>query len=289
MRIRILIALVASLVSLSACGQGGSAGSGSAAKGHVGSGPGGIEQVRDAAAALRRAGTATVSGTAVLSFMDSGVERRIRTEQEGTYRADGGAWGPTVHTRFTEFPIEPVDETAESTPREKATLDWWHLGDASLRSHDGANASPLTGLVFVERAVAARADGTERRDGVRLARWKVTVPAEAAYELLGDSGGSGSPDLLAIDCVLGLPMTVWIDDQGRFRGFRLVTEYRDGDRFDAEFGFGDLGRPLPADTPPPPQHWIDGVLELQEGQDAGQGPTPAPKPCAGRGGNPTGR
>lgn len=268
MRVRILGSLVALLLGLSACGsgpdtQGAPAGSG---------GVGGVEEVKEALAALRRARTATFSAVVVHRFIDSDEQRENREAYDGTYQADAGPWGDTVHGA-TEVP---------SDEGKSQTLHWWDLGEVTVLPNFSAerdpddppplpwraypetseepNPSPLTAFELIERASDARAERTERISGIELTRWKVTVPGEAANDVFGFGRYPGT----AIDCTAGLPMTVWIDREGRLRRFRLVTEQYDRATFDGEFAFGDLGRPVGDDAAPPSQDQIVGSIDPQE-------------------------
>jgi hypothetical protein len=285
------------LLGLSACGSGPDRQGAAVA----GGGAGGVEQVQKALAALRRAGTATLSAVQVHRFIDSDERREVREEYKGAYRADAGPWGDTVS----------VATAVPSEEGESQMLRWWDLGTVTVapsfsgepdagaapllpwrvypQMSEGGHVSPQTAFELIGLAGDAQAEGRERKDGVELTRWKVTVPGEAANERLGASRQSD----VAIDCTAGLPMTVWVDGEGRLRRLRLVTDHYDLDTFDTELAFADLGRPVGDDAAAPPLDQIEGWTDPQE-QAAATGAAETdprlkrpPNPCSYKG-TPTG-
>lgn len=172
MKSRILAALIAGAIGLAACGDG--------ARKEDLAGARGVEQVKDALAALRDARTATLTGTSVHSFLDSDIPRQVRTAYEGTYRADGGPWGETVHVK-----IHDPDAKDEGTP----ALPFWDLGDIAVgpnfvferdsddppplpwrtygRGSVSLNPPPLMAFDLIERATEARSEGRDSKDGSR--------------------------------------------------------------------------------------------------------------------------
>ena len=289
MRARILVALVVSVVGLSGCGPDAPAGSGG----------GDVRSAQDALAALRKAGSASLSATVVHRFLDSGEPKEVRETYGGTFQADGGSWGDTVH-----FAMEvPADEGKTQT------LHRWDLGEVTVmpnfvfeRDEDDPPPLPwrvwpegsqerhpsvLSAFTLIERGSGAEIEGTERKDGVALKRWRVTVPAEEANAMFRHDGYSGT----AISCSEGLPLTVWIDEQGRLRRIRLLTEQYDGDTFEGEFSFDDLGRRVGADAAPPPQDQMVGepidpeqraakrAESRRQAEANGAQLNPAPDPC----------
>jgi hypothetical protein len=222
--------------------------------------------VQGALAALRTAGSASLSATVVHRFLDSGEPKEVRQTSAGTYQADSGSWGDTVH-----FAIEfPADDGRTHT------LHRWDLGEVTVMPNfvferddedppplpwrvwpEGSqerHPSVLTAFTLIERATGAQAEGTERKDGVELTRWRVIAPAEEANALFKHDSYSGT----AISCSEGLPLTVWIDEQGRLRRLHFRTEQYDGDIFEGEYSFDDLGRPVGADATPPAQDQMVG-------------------------------
>lgn len=253
----------------------------------------GVDAVQDALASLRRAGTAAVAATTIHAFVDSGEHKELHFALEGTYQH--GPLGDLAHVKMA----------AASTDNGSEKLPIWDFGDQAIGPNFASGDSdgpqprpwavyrtaaqqleplPLMAFPLLDGATEARRSGYERKDGVDLAKWEVVVPAASAHDYFG----YGATPRITIDCAAGLPMTVWIDHDGRLRRVRLTIEQLDrGDTLTADTTFSDFGRVVGAEAAPPAADQIQGSIE-QARSAAQQHRSQGPKPCTPTTAKPTG-
>src|SRR5437764_5745624 len=284
-RVRGLVTVMAvvGLVGSAGCGQGEPARPAA----------GGIEAVKDALASLRRAGTAAVAATTVHMFVDSGEHKELHFAFQGTYQH--GQLGDLAHV---EIAAASHDDGSEKLPI-------WDLGDLAIalnfgpRDSDGPQPRPwavyrtstqqlepppLMAFPLLDSATETRRSGSERKDGVELAKWEVVVPGASVHDYFG----YGTTPRMTIDCAAGLPITVWIDGDGRLRRVRLTIEQLDrGDTLTTDTTFSDFGRVVDANAALPAADQIQGSIEGV--RSAAQQHRPqGPNPCTPTTAKPTG-